>query len=513
MFLLSKIRALFLVSLIILVLAAFLAAPKPLPNWAIMSNSGSSVYATESTVSFREAFSKNGICYGPFRDGQNPDVELFPTAEQVREDLIALQNITTFIRTYSSRDIHTDIPSIANDLGLNVCQGVCLSSDFENNEAEINVAAGLAKQGLAKSVIVGNEVLLADVLSEDELIHFIRLAKQSIPDEIPVTTADSWSVWLDHPNLVEEVDYIMIHVHPFWENQPIDKAATYVIECYTKVKEKYPNISVVIGETGWPSGGDTTWAGVSPETVPNEANQKRFIEEFVALAAENSVKYFFFEAFDEEWKWTERMGSGNIDDLGIPNDRTFSGFMPGSSWGLFTSSGELKPQLSGLFGEVPSVSSRMIRDILVEGRLYDGYDMGVDSSGDRTDWLIDMNDSMCMDYPAGQSWGVVFVTVGEPVEPPRPWKNFSEFQTISVDLRGQLGGESVEIGIKDAYDPDEGRETRIEISDLGTTWQTYTFSLSSFETASLPNLYVVAEFVFSGSQAQTVYFRNIRYLP
>jgi len=138
--------------------------------------------------------------------------------------------------------------------------------------------------------------------------------------------------------------------------------------------------------------------------------------------------------------------------------------------------------------------------------------MGVDSSNNTTNWLTDMNGSMRMSYPADQSWGSVFITVGSPTNPPRPSKDMSSFQSISMQLKGEQGGESIQIGIKDANDPDDGSETKITINNLSTQWQTYTFPLSSFTTADLTKLYVVTEFVFSGSTAQTVYFRNIQYL-
>jgi len=121
--------------------------------------------------------------------------------------------------------------------------------------------------------------------------------------------------------------------------------------------------------------------------------------------------------------------------------------------------------------------------------------------------------AMKMAYPPGQSWGAVFITVGQPKDPPRPWKDYSSFRAISVDLRGEIGGESVEVGIKDSSDPDDGSETKILVPQLSTGWQTYEFPLSSFDTADLEKLYVVTEFVFAGPTSQTVYFRNVRYFP
>lgn len=147
-------------------------------------------------------------------------------------------------------------------------------------------------------------------------------------------------------------------------------------------------------------------------------------------------------------------------------------------------------------------------------RLASGYDMGVNTSGNLTDWVTDLDGSMRMDYPPGQSWGAAFITVGPPTDPPSPGQDLSSYEALSLELRGEAGGEKVWIGIKDSTDPDNSKETKILVSDLTTEWQTFSFPLSKFVTADLTRLYVVTEFVFEiGTPAETVYFRNIRYLP
>jgi len=137
--------------------------------------------------------------------------------------------------------------------------------------------------------------------------------------------------------------------------------------------------------------------------------------------------------------------------------------------------------------------------------------MGVNTSGDRTDWVENMSGFMRMSYPSGQSWGAVFITYGEPIDPPRPGWDCSDFDSLLVDLKSEVEGGRVEIGIKDNTDPDNGTETKILVSDLDTIWNTYSFALESFRTADLTAIYVFAEFVFSGGNPQTVYFRNVKY--
>jgi hypothetical protein len=152
--------------------------------------------------------------------------------------------------------------------------------------------------------------------------------------------------------------------------------------------------------------------------------------------------------------------------------------------------------------------------IYVGAALTPGYDMGVDTSGGLTDWVTDMNGFICMAYPGSQAWGAVFITVGLPVDPPRPSKDLSSYQTLSLELRGGVGGEYVSVGLKDNTDLDDGRERKMQVSKLTPDWQTFTFPLASFDTADLTKLYVVTEFVFEpGTPAETICFRHIQYLP
>ena len=38
----------------------------------------------------------------------------------------------------------------------------------------------------------------------------------------PVSTAEPWHVWLAHPELAQAVDYITIHLLPYWEGLPVE---------------------------------------------------------------------------------------------------------------------------------------------------------------------------------------------------------------------------------------------------------------------------------------------------
>jgi hypothetical protein len=156
------------------------------------------------------------------------------------------------------------------------------------------------------------------------------------------------------------------------------------------------------------------------------------------------------------------------------------------------------------FGQQPR------HDVLVGAALTPGFGMGVNSSGNNTSWLETEGDHLKMSYPSGQSWGAVFITVGPPAEPPRPFLDLSAYNVLAIEMKGAKGGERLGIGIKTSKQPDDGSETKIPV-ELTSDWKTYQFPLDRFKRADPHNLYVVTEFVFVGSNAVTVSARNISY--
>jgi hypothetical protein len=409
-------------------------------------------------------------------------------------------------------------------------QGIHLSKDDKANEAEIDAALNLAHQGLIDSIIVGNETLTAASgnttstgarLQKRELIEYIRQVKKKLASsKIPVSSAQLYGDWESNLDLAQEVDFVVAHFYPFWDGKPVGGAAATVVDNYKTLKAnlraKYGHdVRVVIGETGWPSGGPPRG-----EAIPSPDNQRRFLSEFMAISCTNSIPFYYFEALDEEWKWPEGT-KWEGSSLPLPEgDRTFSGRWIGSSWGIFQSNGRLKSQFRGMFDEL-APGSRVNRDIFVEGSgvLSAYYDLGVDTFPDRRhDWLSADNGELKMSYPGSRDGGAVFVTVGTPTSPPRPWKDFSEFDTLSLEMGGESGGERLEIGIKNRADPNNGGETRIvETLPKGYRSYPYKFPLKKFASGhlrvpeGLRQLNVIVEFVFPGPRAETVYVKNIRY--
>lgn len=170
-----------------------------------------------------------------------------------------------------------------------------------------------------------------------------------------------------------------------------------------------------------------------------------------------------------------------------------------------------------LFGSVASAQDATAnqdskKDIMVNSSLAKGFDMGVDSSEHAKNWVRKLPEYQEIAFPAYQEWAAVFITVGKPVGPPRnKWIDASAYKTLSIDMRGEKGGELVEIGVKSNIQEDDGTQTRITVK-LNPDWKTFTFPLAEFKGTDLSHLYVVTEFVYNDKTPQTIYFKNIKML-
>ncbi|HEX5034816.1 MAG TPA: glycosyltransferase, partial [bacterium] len=106
-----------------------------------------------------------------------------------------------------------------------------------------------------------------------------------------------WDYWLIHPDLAQHVDFVAIHILPYWNEVPAEQAVDYVVSRHEAVKITFPKKPVMIAETGWPSDGPQR--GAAKATL---ANQASFVRGFMAKATELKLDYNLIEAFDQPWK-------------------------------------------------------------------------------------------------------------------------------------------------------------------------------------------------------------------
>lgn len=242
----------------------------------------------------------NCVSYAPFRDSQSPlDGVMTVPAVQIDEDLARLAKISRCVRTYSTDFGLDQIAALAGKHGLKVIQGLWLSSNRDKNRDQIETAVALANRhpDVIEAVVVGNEVLLRGELGVADVVAALREVKSRVP--MPVTYADVWEFWLRNPQLFDAVDFITIHILPYWEDFPIPArhAAAHVDEIRRKVAAALPGKDILIGEVGWPSAGR-----MREGALPSPANEAQVVQDVVALAKRANYRVNIIEAFDQPWK-------------------------------------------------------------------------------------------------------------------------------------------------------------------------------------------------------------------
>ena len=241
----------------------------------------------------------SSFSFAPFREGQSPLTKVYPTTEQIEEDLRLLADQTHTIRTYASLDGMEGVPALARQYGLKMIQGAWIGIDPKGNQAEVDQLIKSANEypDVIKRVIVGNEVLLRGELEPEQLLQYIRQVKRAVKQ--PVSYADVWSFYMRYPEIAKEVDYFTVHILPYWEDEPlkIEETAARIEENYWKIRKSYPGKPILIGESGWPSAGRQRGGA-----VPSVVNEAKFVRALVQLSNKNGFDYNVVEAFNQPWK-------------------------------------------------------------------------------------------------------------------------------------------------------------------------------------------------------------------
>jgi exo-beta-1,3-glucanase (GH17 family)/cellulose synthase/poly-beta-1,6-N-acetylglucosamine synthase-like glycosyltransferase len=241
----------------------------------------------------------NGVDYSPFQADQGPQQKKYPSADEIDRDLQLLSSKVRHLRTYSALDGQGEIAPIASRYGVDVLQGIWLDGRLERNEDEITNLVRIVKQNKnVRRVLVGNETMLRLDMPITDLIQYIRRVRTELAGTgVEISTAETWDIWLRYPQLGREVDFIAIHLLPYWEGQAPDKAVDYALSRYQQVKDAHPTKKVVITEIGWPSEGR-----IRRDAVPSPTAQATFLRGFLNIANQRGLDYFIMEAFDQPWK-------------------------------------------------------------------------------------------------------------------------------------------------------------------------------------------------------------------
>ncbi|KIK66578.1 glycoside hydrolase family 17 protein [Collybiopsis luxurians FD-317 M1] len=319
------------------------------------SSSGSSV--TNSDPNDPSKFTKDsrlkqsfyGIAYTP-AGSQLPDCG--NSLADVITDIQLLSQLTTRVRLYGA-DCNQSALVLEAIKQTKVNMSVIIAnypiatdngSAYERQALELENAIQTYGTDNIIGVTVGNEFIL-DYLDDNGggddpnssvgnegaeiLIAFINDTKtllSNISVSLPVGNSDAGAYF---NNLVlEDVDYGLANVHPWFANVSIDDAAGWTWDFFqqndVELADGLSNKpSMSIAETGWPTNSTDAGNETNGPSNATEANLQIFLNTFLCQANANGTEYYFFEAFDEVWKLEE---FGGVEGY----------------WGLFYSNKTLK---------------------------------------------------------------------------------------------------------------------------------------------------------------------------
>lgn len=270
------------------------------------------------------------VSYAPFLADQSPLRPFTVERARIESDLRLLAGYFDCVRIYSVAGLE-EVPAVAAALGLQVIAGAWINADTAASRREFEALVALANRypQVIRAVVVGNEVILRRERTAAQMVALLDEARGRVNQ--PVTYADVWDFWLLNPELAGAVDFLTIHLLPYWENDPsgIEAAIDAVRHARDTISRTFPGKPILIGETGWPSEGRQR-----EDAVPGRANQARFLRGFVDAAAREGWDYNLIEAFDQNWK---RGQEG----------------MVGGYWGLFDADRRDKQVLRGAVSDVP----------------------------------------------------------------------------------------------------------------------------------------------------------------
>lgn len=257
-------------------------------------------FTSKSKTELKALFSKaltnkvHGLCFSPYLEGQNIGDQL--SEAQIRQRMDVIAPYTQWIRSFSCSDGNELIPKIASNRRLQTMVGAWISDDKTQNEKEIETLIQLAKDGFVDIAVVGNEVLLREELTEEEMLSYIKRVKDALPD-IPIGYVDAYYQFIERPNLVEVCDVILANCYPFWEGCSIEKSSYYLKQMYAVTEKVAKGKPVIITETGWPNKGEST-----ASAKPSEENAMKYFINGANWSTKGSIPMFYFSSFDESWK-------------------------------------------------------------------------------------------------------------------------------------------------------------------------------------------------------------------
>ena len=236
----------------------------------------------------------HGLCFSPYGEGQKPGDLI--TEAQIRRRLEIIAPYTKWIRSFSCTEGNDLIPKLAKEYGLKTLVGAWLGDDKAQNEKEITSLIKLGESGLIDITVVGNETLVREELTEQQLIAYINRIKRALPG-IPLGYVDAYYQFVERPKLIEACDILLVNCYPYWEGCSIEDSLYHAQQMFGEATDAAKGKKVIVTESGWPSEGGSLKGAFS-----SKENAMRYFINIQKWSENAAIDLFCFSSFDESWK-------------------------------------------------------------------------------------------------------------------------------------------------------------------------------------------------------------------
>ena len=169
---------------------------------------------------------------------------------------------------------------------------------------------------------------------------------------------------------------------------------------------------------------------------------------------------------------------------------------------------QTKIRFSSIIGAYEDID---VLNLLVNGKVPTNF--GFTYAQSSSEFFIGItfeDDYAVLTYPENTfEWGSPYFTV-EDLSGRVTDLDFSKYKNVTIEMKGEKGGEEFALMMKDKHDPPDGKESRVFIT-LTKTWKTYQIPINKFETADMTMIETPLGFVFLGDEGRTIHVRSIQF--
>ncbi len=168
---------------------------------------------------------------------------------------------------------------------------------------------------------------------------------------------------------------------------------------------------------------------------------------------------------------------------------------------------QTKIDFSGTFYSYAEID---VLNLLVNGKIPPDFGMIYAHSGKELyEGIVQEDEALMITYPEKMfEWGAPYFKINA-LKGRVKEMDFTRYKNLSLEMKGELGGEQFTLMMKDKYDPPDGSESRVDIT-LTNTWEKFEVPIDQFETADKKIIEIPMGFVFIGDEGKTIYIRSIQ---